>query len=203
MKNFSRVCQRLESVPFHRDKAGILAGYLKDAPVEDHSWALYLLLGGQLPELISPASAKSWILAHSGLPDWLFETCREQTSDFSETVALWGGLSRDANRTDPVGESARGRSLRDWIELHLLPLAQATQPVREAALFGWWQTLGLDLSWVVHALCFGKFPVHISRRIAEQALRKAQGDAAIPGLNDQLSAKKARLAEFAKQLELF
>ena len=202
MKSFSRVCQQLESVPFHRSKSGILAQYLKHASPDDASWALYLLLGGQLPRLLTQASLQARIMTESGLPAWLVEECREQAADFAETVALLGELS--LGETDLA--ASNDSSLTQWIEERLMPLARTDETQNVETAREWWRTLSLEISWAVHALALGRFPVHVSRRVAEDALREAHGHEAAAALDTRLAALslgEVRPSTESPQLNLF
>jgi DNA ligase-1 len=195
------MCQQLESVPFNRSKPAILAEYLRRVPEREASWALYLLLGGQLPRLVANADLQKWVLTESGIPEWLFEECREKAGDFAETVALLGELA-----CRPLGASVGPElSLSQWIEDRLLPLAAAGTPAREAALRECWRTHSIDVSWAVHALAVGRFPVHVPRRVAEDAVREAWASASA----DPVALFDSRIAALptgpvaACQLDLF
>jgi DNA ligase-1 len=164
MKRLSQLCQRLESVPFNRSKAEILAEYLGEAPERDIGWALYLLLGGQLERLLSPAQLESWARERSGLPEWLWKECRERSGDLAEAVALISELGGREERASDLPELG----LADWIERELGPQAHL-----DSRLSRWWRELPIDVSWAVHALAIGRFPVHVSRRAAEDAIELA------------------------------
>jgi DNA ligase-1 len=165
MKRFSRLYQNLDACPFHRDKSVILGAYLSDTPPEEASWVLYLLLGGQLKRAVSPALLQEWILAETGLPVWLFEECREQVGDLSETLSLLAELVRAE-----AAPAAEPLSLRSWIETRLRPLQDQSAAIQRETLRSWWKTLPLDQSWIVHHLLCGRFQTPVSRRIVEEAL---------------------------------
>jgi DNA ligase-1 len=202
MKRFSHVCQRLESVPFNRSKAVILAEYLKVAPTEDATWALYLLLGGQLERAVAPTQLESWILEESALPGWLWKQCREQAGDFAETVALVAELSRG---TRPLMDELMDQmSLRTWIETQLQPLGRQNESARRATLLRWWRGLSLDTSWAAHALALGRFPVHVSRRVVDDALELSGCRLSSAELTARLDALPKGLVRAASlQLDLF
>ena len=192
MKRFSLLCQRLESVPFTRSKPEILAEYLRAAHPGDASWALYLLLGGQLARAIAPAELEAWILEESRLPAWLWQECREKSGDLPETVALIAELSQPE-----IAAAGPAHGLQEWIEQRLQPLVSLPAPERRAAVSLWWRTLSLDVSWAVHALAVGRFPVHVPRRVVEDAVRLAWGSDAVAGITARIQALSLN------QLDLF
>jgi DNA ligase-1 len=215
VRRFSQLCQQLESVPFTRSKAEILADYLQATPQEDATWALYLLLGGQLARVVDPPTLEKWILEESKLPGWLWQECREQAADFAETVALVAELSRvetpslfardrAAKVKDGGGESDNDDqlSLGAWIAQRLQPVARQAESVRRQAVLGWWRTLSLDVSWAVHALAFGRFPVHVPKRVVDDALRLVGGEAAVAGLTARLEALPLSAAQKPSSLQL-
>lgn len=204
MRLFSQLCQNLESVPFTRNKAELLADYLKAVPAEDASWALYLLLGGQPARVVEAATLERWILDESKLPDWLWAECREKTGDFGETVALVAELLRES--TPSLFASADATQdelgLGAWIVERLQPLASQTESVRREAVLGWWRTLSLDVSWPVHALALGRFPVRVPKRVADDALRTFGGESAVGGLSLRLEALPLGPEQRASSLQL-
>ena len=234
MLPFSRLCRQLESAPFPRDKAEMLAAYLRDAPERDRAWALHLLLGGRTPAVVGAEALKNALLEDSRLPRWLLEECLERTGDLAETVALLGelracGSAGDASSDLGLAGSAptiapSDASLATWIEDRLGPLARLV-PVPRAPerspsatpagsdpalnlLRSCWNRLPPEASWAVHALALGRFPVRVSRRIAETALAATPLAADGPGasLDDLLALiphASRHASSDARQMDLF
>lgn len=206
MKLFSQLCQQLESVPFTHSKAEILANYLRATAQVDASWALYLLLGGQLARLVDPATLEKWILDETKLPEWLWQECREKTGDLAESVALVAELTRAETPTlFTSGHESDELSLRAWIEERLQPIARQVDSVRHKAVHEWWRTLSLDVAWAVHALALGRFPVHVPKRVVDDALRILGGEPEVLGLTARLDALPLAGAQkpLSLQLDLF
>ena len=196
MKSFSVLCQRLESQPFNRSKAERVAQYLRTVPEREGDWALALLLGAQLPQLIEGAELERWVRTETGIPEWLFAECREAAADLPETVALLAELRHATDRVP-----ATDLSLRIWIEERLLPLAAASPAARKAAVLGWWDELDTSALWTVKAMALGRFPVHIPRRTAEDALLLVDPSLAASAHTPatELDARLARLPQLTSQ----
>jgi DNA ligase-1 len=167
MRRFARLSQRLESVPFHRDRSELLAGYLVEVAERDAAWALYLFSGGALPRALSQPRLIEWALEHTGLPAWLLEECRAQAGDWSETVAL---LTRPAQARDR-DELALG----PWIEERILPLGLLKEAERKGHVHAWWREHELETVWAAQCIAMGHFPVRLPLKTINDAVAAALG----------------------------
>lgn len=172
MRRFAELYERLDRSTASADKQAALIDYLHTAPHRDAAWALWLLTGGKVggakKKLANTAELRAWVAEAAALPDWLIEDCAAQVGDLAETVAL---LIDDPDPS-PIGPQ---RSLADWIELVLLPLANADAAERRAAIVAAWRTLPFVQRLVFNKCLTGSLRVGVSTGLVQQALVQFSG----------------------------
>ncbi|WP_445012354.1 hypothetical protein, partial [Enterobacter hormaechei] len=110
--------------------------------------------------------ARAWIAEQSGLPPWLVEDSYAQVGDLAETLTLL---------LDDPAQPAADRPLAEWIEQHLLAVANQDEPVRRAAVVAGWQQLCSSERLVFNKLLTGALRVGVSQRLVQQALAEWSG----------------------------
>src|SRR3954468_19751991 len=93
MKRFAALYRDLDRSTATLDKRAALVGYFREAPPADAVWALWLLSGGKLAgggasKIANTRELRDWIVAESGLADWLVDDCHDHVGDLGETLAL-------------------------------------------------------------------------------------------------------------------
>jgi DNA ligase-1 len=170
MKAFAALYQRLDRSTATLDKRAALVAYFRDARPHDAAWALYLLSGGKVGgarrKIAASGELRAWISDASGLPPWLVEDSYEQVGDLAETLTLL--------LDDPLQRSP-DRPLAEWIETHLLAVANQPEPVRHAAVLDGWRQLTADERLVFNKLLTGALRVGVSQRLVQQALAELSG----------------------------
>ncbi|QHB72276.1 ATP-dependent DNA ligase [Stenotrophomonas sp. 364] len=170
MKAFAALYQRLDRSTATLDKRAALVAYFRDARPHDAAWALYLLSGGKVGgarrKIAASGELRAWISDASGLPPWLVEDSYEQVGDLAETLTL---LLDDPPQRSP------DRPLAEWIETHLLAVANQPEPVRHAAVLDGWRQLPADERLVFNKLLTGALRVGVSQRLVQQALAELSG----------------------------
>jgi DNA ligase-1 len=170
MKAFAALYQRLDRSTATLDKRAALVAYFRDARPHDAAWALYLLSGGKVGgarrKIAASGELRVWIAEASGLPAWLVADSYDQVGDLAETLTLL--------LDDPVG-SAVDRPLAEWIEDHLLAVANQPEPVRRAAVEAGWMQLPAAERLVFNKLLTGALRVGVSQRLVQQALAELSG----------------------------
>lgn len=170
MKAFAALYQRLDRSTATLDKRAALVAYFRDARPHDAAWALYLLSGGKVGgarrKIAASGELRAWISDASGLPPWLVEDSYEQVGDLAETLTLL--------LDDPL-ERSPDRPLAEWIETHLLAVANQPEPVRHAAVLDGWRQLPADERLVFNKLLTGALRVGVSQRLVQQALAELSG----------------------------
>lgn len=170
MKAFAALYQRLDRSTATLDKRAALVAYFRDAQPHDAAWALYLLSGGKVGgarrKIAASGELRAWIAEAAGLPSWLVDDSYDQVGDLAETLTLL--------LDDPL-ERAPDRPLADWIERHLLAVANQPEPVRRAAVEAGWQQLAAGERLVFNKLLTGALRVGVSQRLVQQALAELSG----------------------------
>ncbi|MEG0185009.1 MAG: ATP-dependent DNA ligase, partial [Stenotrophomonas sp.] len=170
MKAFAALYERLDRSTATLDKRAALVAYFRDARPHDAAWALYLLSGGKVGgarrKIAASGELRAWISAASGLPPWLVEDSYTQVGDLAETLTLL--------LDDPPGRSP-DRPLAEWIETHLLAVANQPEPVRHAAVLEGWRQLPANERLVFNKLLTGALRVGVSQRLVQQALAELSG----------------------------
>jgi len=166
MKRFADLYRELDQSTATGDKRLALIAYFRDAPPDDAAWALWLLSGGKLSRIANTRELHEWIVEESGLPSWLVEESHGHVGDLAETLAL---LLDDPAQAPPE------RSLSQWIERHLLPVANQAPELRRAAVVEGWRTLPTDQRLLFNKLLTGALRVGVSQRLVQQALAELSG----------------------------
>jgi len=170
MKAFAELYQRLDRSTATGDKRAALVEYFRDAPAHDAAWALYLLSGGKVGgarrRIAASGELRAWLGEESGLPAWLVEDSYEQVGDLAETLTLL---------LDEPSRPAADRPLADWIERHLLAVANQDEGVRRAAVIAGWHALPSPQRLVFNKLLTGALRVGVSQRLVQQALAELSG----------------------------
>jgi len=170
MKAFAALYQQLDRSTATTDKRAALVRYFAHAQPHDAAWALYLLSGGKVGgakrKIAASGELRSWVSEQSGLPAWLVEDSYAQVGDLAETLTLL---------LDDPPQPAPDRPLADWIEQHLLAVANQPEAVRRAAVVAGWQQLASGERLVFNKLLTGALRVGVSQRLVQQALAEWSG----------------------------
>ncbi|RZA34618.1 MAG: ATP-dependent DNA ligase [Lysobacteraceae bacterium] len=166
MKMFADLYRELDQSTATLDKRAALVRYFRQAPPADAAWAMWLLAGGKLTRIANTRELREWIVQESGQPDWLVEDSYDHVGDLAETLTLLLG--------DPVSPTP-DRSLVEWIEGILLPVANKEPELRRAAVVGGWNALRFDERLLFNKLLTGALRVGVSQRLVQQALAEMSG----------------------------
>jgi len=166
MKRFADLYRELDQSTATLDKRAALVRYFRDAPAADAAWAMWLLAGGKLARIANTRELREWIVQESGQPDWLVEDSYDHVGDLAETLTL---LLDDPQL--PIED----RSLVEWIEGILLPIANKEVELRRAAVVGGWKALPFDQRLLFNKLLTGALRVGVSQRLVQQALAEMSG----------------------------
>lgn len=171
MKRLASLYRDLDRSTATLDKRAALVAYFRDAPPEDAAWALWLLSGGKLSgggasKIANARELRDWIVAESGLADWLVDDCHDHVGDLAETLALL--------LDDPLQESP-DVPLSQWIEQRLLPVSGQDVALRRAVVVAAWRTLDFDQRLLFNKLLTGALRVGVSQRLVQQALAELSG----------------------------
>jgi ATP-dependent DNA ligase len=171
MKRFAALYRELDRSTATLDKRAALLAYFRDAPPEDAAWALWLLAGGKLAgggasKIANTRELRDWMVAESGLADWLVDDCHDHVGDLAETLALL---------LDDPADEAGDVPLSEWIERRLLPVAGLDADRRREVVTGAWRELCFDERLLFNKLLTGALRVGVSQRLVQQALAELSG----------------------------
>jgi DNA ligase 1 len=160
MKRFARLFAELDATTSTRVKLDALTRYFADARPEDAAWAVYFLAGGKPRQVVGTRVLRDFVIAASGLPEWLVDESYHAVGDFAETVAL----------LLPPPLRAGDTPLALWVEGRLLPLRGRAPADVMAALASYVEELDTDERFLLIKLIGGGFRVGVSRLLVTRAL---------------------------------
>jgi DNA ligase-1 len=168
MRAFAELYAALDETTRTSEKVAALARYFATAPPADAAWALYFLSGRKPGQVIGSRRLSEWAIEAAGVPVWLFEECYDAVGDFAETVAL---LLADT----PLAAAGAPAGLALWVEERLLPLREADEATRRAAVLRAWSELDQPRRFLWNKLITGGFRVGVSRQLVVRALAQVSG----------------------------
>ena len=166
VKQFADLYRELDQSTATLDKRAALVRYFRSAPPADAAWAMWLLSGGKLARIANTRELREWIVQESGQPDWLVEDSYDHVGDLAETLTLL---------LDDPPSAHDDRSLVEWIEGILLPIANKEVELRRVAVVGGWNALPFDQRLLFNKLLTGSLRVGVSQRLVQQALADMSG----------------------------
>ena len=170
MRRFAHLFFELDRSTGTGDKRALLSEYFSGAPAADAAWALKFLsgakIGGARQKIAASGELREWIAAESGTPAWLVEDSYHHVGDLAETLAL---LLDDPTADDDA------RTLSEWIEQVLLPVANQDAAQRRSVVVGAWRTLPFASRLVFNKLLTGSLRIGVSQRLVQQALAEVSG----------------------------
>jgi DNA ligase-1 len=165
MQRFAKLFAAIDQTNSTNDKVEAMREYFAAAPAADAAWAVFFLTGRRLKRLVPGASIRDWIVAATGIDEWLVGECYSVVGDAAETAALIFDQLPSA-----PGESL---SLGAWIELRILPLRHATTEGVRAAVLEWVRELDRWQRLVLLKLLTGELRLGVSHTLAVRALAQS------------------------------
>lgn len=159
---FARLLDRLIITRSRNEKLRLIAGYLREAALEDRGWALAALGGSlDLPQLTSSVVRK---MAAERVDEELLRLSREFVGDTAETVALIWPAMEGPDAGPPL-------TLRGVIEA----LKDARRGDAPGLLARWLDRSTAEERFALLKLALGNFRIGISERLAKTAFAEAFG----------------------------
>ncbi len=165
MKRFARLFGELDETVGTNDKVAALISYFQDTEPEDAVWALHFLCGRRPRRAVTITQLRTWCAELSGLPLWMFEECYEFVGDLAETIAL----------LLPVPSASSDLPLHNWVENRILPLTNASDVEKRAAIGTAWNELNQRQRFVFNKLLTGGLRVGVSQKLVVRALAEVSG----------------------------
>lgn len=165
MKAFAELYAALDQTTKTNGKIAALIAYLSQAAPEDAVWAVSFLIGRRPKRLLESRKLAECAIAEAGVPDWLFGECYHAVGDFAETIAL---LLPPARQSSPL-------PLHVWVEERLLPMREAADDDRRAALVSAWREMDEGQRFAWNKLITGEFRVGVSQSLVVRAIAETSG----------------------------
>ena len=168
MRAFAELYAALDQTTKTNGKIAALTRYLSRAAPEDAAWAVSFLIGRRPKRLLESRKLAEWAIAEAGVPDWLFGECYHAVGDFAETIAL----------LLPPAQQSSTLPLHVWVEERLLPMRDASDDHRRAALVSAWREMDEGQRFAWNKLITGEFRVGVSQNLVVRAIAETSGIAA-------------------------
>jgi DNA ligase-1 len=167
MRRFAALYEAIDSTTSTNAKVSAMVAYFSEAPPADAAWAVFFLTGRRLKRLVPYAAINEWVLAATGLDEWLLGECYAVVGDGAETAALV---------LDQVAVETRGDvPLRDWVEERILPLRELDAASQHARVSSWWGQLDRLQRFMLLKILTGELRVGVSQTLVVRALARTAG----------------------------
>jgi len=165
VREFAKLFTEIDRTTRTNEKVEAMTSYFARADAADAAWAVYFLSGGRPKRLIPVRRLSSWAMELARVPEWLFDECYDAVGDLAETISL----------LLPPASRCVERSLHEWIEERVLPLAKQSEEAQRASIAESWSALDGAERFVWNKLITGGFRVGVSHQLVVRALSRASG----------------------------
>ncbi|MFN6962995.1 MAG: ATP-dependent DNA ligase [Pyrinomonadaceae bacterium] len=160
MKLFTDLYVELDQTNKTNEKVEAMRYYFERARPEDAAWAFYFLSGRKPRQIVPSKLLRQWSMEESGIPEWLWDECRDTVGDGSETTAL----------LLPNNSSEDETPLHVLVEQQLLPLRGSDEQTQREAVTDAWRRMNYSQRLVYNKLISGAFRVGVSQQLVLRAL---------------------------------
>jgi DNA ligase-1 len=165
MRNFTSLFKELDETTQTDFKVEALINYFKKALPGDAAWAVSLLLGKKIKQVVPIKKLRKWSVDLAQIPEWLFAECLDNVGDLAETISLI--LSYDGN--------SENFPLQIWIEQRLIPLRNQKEEFQKEKIFSAWRELNPTERYIWNKLVGGSFHMDIPPKLIIKALASFNG----------------------------
>ena len=170
MRRFALLYDALDATTSTNAKVSAMQAYFAEAPAADAAWGLFFLTGRRLKRLVAPRLLAAWGGAFAQVPEWLAGECFGLAGDLAETVALLIDTQRGGR---PAAQEPPLLSV--LIEEQLLPLREAKEDEKRAAVLALFSALDRRELYLLGKLLTGELRVGVSSTLAIRALAQHAG----------------------------
>ena len=160
MRNFALLFNELDETTKPDLKIHALINYFRKAATGDAVWAVSLLLGRKIKQVISIKILSKWSVELAQIPEWLFVECRNNVGDLAETVSS----------IIPLKENSENIPLQTLIEQHLIPLRNREEHIQKEKMISLWRLLNSTEKYILNKMVIGSFHIDISPRLVIKAI---------------------------------
>src|SRR5436190_5818177 len=165
MLRFAQLFDEIDRTTSTNAKVAAMRSYFANAPHADAAWAAFFLTGRRLKRLVPSAAIRDWVLAATGLAEWMLGECYSVVGDGAETAALVLDQLPSAPRED--------LSLSRWLDERILPLRQLDPATQQARATAWFLELDRLQRFILLKLLTGELRVGVSQTLVVRALAEA------------------------------
>ena len=160
MKLFTDLYVELDQTNKTNEKVEAMRYYFERADPADAAWAFYFLSGRKPRQIVPSKFLRQWALEESGIPEWLYDECRDTVGDGSEAIALL--LPNNATEDETP--------LHILVEQQLLPLRGSDEETQRESVTDAWSRMNYSQRLVYNKLISGAFRVGVSQQLVLRAL---------------------------------
>ncbi|MCU0315559.1 MAG: ATP-dependent DNA ligase [Fimbriimonadaceae bacterium] len=176
MRAFVNLYLALDATTKTSEKHAAMKDYFRTCSDEDAAWALYFLSGRRVKGLVKRSALKGATLSLTGLPEWLYDECREIVGDTAETISHLNASQE--NRTLEAQENPaknQQKTLSQVVQEIIIPLGQQDQVQQEEVLEATWRSQTQQEVFVFTKLITGALRVGVSQELVLRALGEVLG----------------------------
>lgn len=188
MKAFTELYTALDETTRTNAKTDALVRYLSVAAPADAIWAIWLLSGRKLKQVVPTRRLREWASHEAGIADWLFEESYAAVGDLAETIALLLPV------TDGDHDAPLHQLLND-----LEGLRKSDEVAQQEFVLRHWRSFSPRERFVFNKLITGGFRVGVSQQLVTRAIAKHSGVEA-EAIAHRLMGNWSPTPEFYRQL---
>ncbi len=147
MIRFVQLFEAIDATTKTNEKIAALVRYFSAVSPEDAAWAIYLLSGQKLKQIVPTKLLRKWAAEEANIPTWLFDESYHSVGDLAETIAL----------IVPPGNEEEELSLTAWIRDRLQPVRTMSEDAQRQAMTTIWQQTPVKMRLVLMKLLTGLF----------------------------------------------
>jgi DNA ligase 1 len=149
MRNFALLFNELDETTKPDLKISALINYFRKAAPGDAAWAVSLLLGRKIKQVVPVKILRTWSVELAQIPEWLFEECRNNVGDLAETISL----------IVPFEENSEN-----------IPLQTLIGQFQKEKMISLWRRLNSTERYILNKIVTGSFHIDISPRLVIKAI---------------------------------
>lgn len=162
MRQFTLLCEQLESANSVRQKRAVFIKYLSAASDADKVWTLAMLSGKRPKRIAKTTDLRLWVEEVADIPSWLFQASYEHVGDLSETIAK-------VLPQKQFSDTEEERSLSEW--MNLISHNRSVAPDKlQSFIATSWRELSTDERVVFNKIVTGGFRVVLAQKVIQESL---------------------------------
>jgi DNA ligase 1 len=149
MRNFALLFNELDETTKSDLKISALINYFQNAASGDAAWAVSLLLGRKIEQVVPVKVLRKWSVELAQIPEWLFAECRNNVGDLAETISL----------IVPFEENSEN-----------IPLQTLIGQFQKEKMISLWRRLNSTERYILNKIVTGTFHIDISPLLVIKAI---------------------------------